>query len=64
MRVERVFNIAVQDRLQSWRIRESEYSKTKIVRLEKLVSKAEQKKTHFGFDFGAQTTANDSGSIL
>jgi hypothetical protein len=31
MRMERFFDVALQDRLQSWRIREPEYSKTKLI---------------------------------
>ena len=62
MRVERLFRIAFEDSLEARRVRESEDAKT-VRKCCELCEYVSSTRTYFGVDFGAQTTANDSGSM-
>lgn len=57
-----VSNVAIQDRFQPGRVSEAEYSKTVMI-LMNSDKQDDERFTYLGLDFGAHTTAKDSGSI-
>jgi len=64
VRVERLLLSAIQNRLQTRRIGQPEYTEAAQERRGSEDREPGNWTAHFGVDVGAQTTANDSGSIL